>query len=345
MNAHALNAHVPTAHVLNAHVPTSPTSAAHAEGRGGVIAFAPGSIGNFGPGLDVLGCAVTGPGDEVHAWWSDRELGVTVLDAGHPELPTDPTRNACAIAAQAVLDRAPHMRRGVSLSVRKGLPLSAGQGGSGASAVAAAVAVNQLIKQGGGDELDTIGLLATSLVAEATVAGRHLDNLAASLMGGVICIRGIDPPDVTNVQVNVSLWFALAHPAIHIRTADSRALLPQFYPRDVLIAQLASVASLVTGLANGDLALVGRALVDHVAEAPRSALIPGFAEAKRAAFEAGALGASLSGSGPTTFAVCATEAEAIAVAEAMRWAYEVAGHVCVARVATIDFEGARWRNA
>jgi homoserine kinase len=311
----------------------------------GVIAFAPGSIGNLGPGLDVLGCAVTGPGDQVHAWWNDDAGGVVIVDAGHPDLPTDPLRNACAIAAQAVLDRAPHLARGVSLSVHKGLPLSGGQGGSGASAVAAAVAVNQLIVQAGGDALDTTGLLATSLVAEAAVAGRHLDNLAASLMGGVICILGIDPPDVSNVPVAVPVWFAMAHPSIHIRTADSRAVLPQFVPRATLIAQMASVSSLVTGLANGDLSLIGRALVDHVAEPARAALIPGFAQAKQAAIESGALGASLSGSGPTTFAVCASESVAHAVAEAMRWAYEAAGHSCAARVATIDFEGARWQAA
>ncbi len=310
----------------------------------GIIAFAPGSIGNLGPGLDVLGCAVTGAGDEVHAWWSESGRGVTVVDAGHPDIPTDPQKNACAIAAQAVLDRAPHVDRGVMLTVRKGLPLSGGQGGSGASAVAAAVAVNQLIVQAGGDSLDQAGLLATSLVAESIVAGRHLDNLAASLMGGVICIRGIDPPDVTNVPVHTAIWFALAHPSIHIRTADSRAVLPQFFPRDTLIAQMASVTSLVTGLAIGDLSLIGRALVDHVAEPARAALIPGFVEAKQAALEAGALGASLSGSGPTTFAACATESDANAAAEAMRWAYEAAGHACNARVATIDFQGARWWN-
>lgn len=312
--------------------------------RGGVIAFAPGSIGNMGPGLDVLGCAITGAGDEVHAWWSD-DGGVTVVDAGHPELPTDAARNACAIAAHAVMRRAPHLTRGVMLSVRKGLPLSAGQGGSGASAVAAAVAVNQLIVNAGGDALDTSGLLAASLIAETHVAGRHLDNLAASLMGGVICIRGIDPPDVANVPVNTPLWFALAHPDIRVRTADARAALPMMVSRDILIAQMASVASLVTGLVLGDLALVGRALVDHVAEPARASLIPGFMAAKRAALEAGALGASLSGSGPTTFGVCATEAEAIAVAEAMRWAYAAAGHACSARVATLDFQGARWRMA
>lgn len=311
----------------------------------GISAFAPGGIGNLGPGLDVLGCAITGGGDEVHARWFDGD-GVVVEDAGHPELPTDPTRNACAIAARAVLDRAVGIyggtERGVALVVRKGLPLSAGQGGSSSSAVAAAVAVNQLLVQEGADPLDKVGLLQAALAAETVVAGRHLDNVASALLGGVICVRGIDPPDVTNVPVRMDLWFALAHPNIRVRTADSRAVLPQFYPRETLIAQLASVASMVTALANGDSALFGRALVDHVAEPPRSALIPGFGAAKQAALEAGALGASISGSGPTTFAACDSEIAALAAAEAMRWAFEAAGHSCTTRVATIDFDGARW---
>ena len=316
----------------------------------GIRAYAPGGIGNLGPGLDVLGCALTGAGDEVHAWWTD-EPGVTVVDAGHPEISVDPARNACAIAASWVIERAtgidahgprPFRDRGVALRTHKGLPLSAGQGGSSASAVAAAVAVNQLVVAAGGDALDRVGLLQAALSAEAAVAGRHLDNLAASLMGGVICVRAIDPPDVSNVPVGVDLWFALALPAIRIRTADARAVLPQWYPRDILIAQLASVASLVTALCTGDLALIGRSLTDYVAEPPRAVLVPGFAAAKLAALEAGALGASLSGSGPTTFAACGSEVDALAAAEAMRWAYEAAGHSCTTRVATIDFAGARW---
>lgn len=319
---------------------------AQKEAEPSVIAYAPGGIGNLGPGLDVLGCAITGAGDEVHAWWTDTP-GVTIVDAGHPDLPTDPSRNACAIAARSVLDRAVGIyggaERGIALSVHKGLPLSAGQGGSSASAVAAAVAADQLVVLAGGDPLDRVGLLQASLEAETAVAGRHLDNVASSLMGGVICVRGIDPPDVTNVPVRLELWFALAHPAIRIRTADARAVLPSSYSRDTLIAQLASVGSLITALATGDIALFGRSLVDHVAEPARSRLIAGFADAKRAALAAGALGASLSGSGPTTFAACSSEADALAAAEAMRWTYESVGLPCTTRVATIDFDGARWR--
>jgi homoserine kinase len=320
---------------------------------GGIRAYAPGGIGNVGPGLDVLGCALTGAGDEVHVWWTE-EPGVTVVDSGHPEIPVDPARNACAIAAAWVLDRAVGIDldragsrgpRGIALRTHKGLPLSAGQGGSSASAVAAAVAADQLVVAAGGDALDRIGLLQAALAAETAVAGRHLDNLAASLMGGVVCVRGTDPPDVCNVPVAVDLWFALAHPAIRVRTADARAVLPQWYPRETLIAQLASVASLVTALCTGDLALIGRSLTDYVAEPPRAVLVPGFAEAKLAALDAGALGASLSGSGPTTFAACGSEIEALAAAEAMRWAFESAGHGCSTRVARIDFAGARWAAA
>ena len=310
---------------------------------GAIVAFAPGSIGNFGPGIDVLGVAITGAGDEVRAHFNGTSE-IVVAAAGHPNLSTDPARHASAIAAREVLARAGQCARGVTLAVHKGLPLSGGQGGSAASAIAAAVAVNQLVVDAGGDALDVHALLSAALVAESTVAGRHLDNLAPSLMGGVVCVRTIDPPDVARIPVTAQIWIALAHPEIAVRTADARAVLPQFVPRSLLIEQLAAVSALITGLTTGNLELVGRAMTDHYAEPARSPLVRGFYEAKQAAIEAGALGGSFSGSGPTTFMVCATEAVALAASEAMRWSYEVSGVACTARVATIDFEGARWRR-
>ena len=119
---------------------------------GAVTAFAPGSIGNVGPGLDILGLAVAGQGDTVRAEWLDRP-GLRILDPGHPELPREAERHSSGLAALAVLRRigeGPSRGRGIGLSVRKGLPLSGGQGGSAASAVAGAVAVNALL----GDPLD-----------------------------------------------------------------------------------------------------------------------------------------------------------------------------------------------
>ena len=159
-------------------------------------AYAPGSIGNFGPGLDVLGCAVEGACDTVSAEFTDAR-GVTVVDPGHPSLSTDPTMHASAIAAMAVVRRATHLgattpAAGIALHVTKGLPLSAGQGGSAASAVAGAAAVNALI----GSPLSRDELLEAALFSETQVAGRHLDNIAPSYMGGIVLIRSLDPIDV-----------------------------------------------------------------------------------------------------------------------------------------------------
>ena len=301
-----------------------------------VSAFAPGSIGNVGPGLDILGLAVAGAGDEVTA---ERTGGhaIEVRDAGHPDLPTDPERNTAALAAREVLCRAGVAGLGVALTVRKGLPLAGGQGGSAASAVAAAVAVNHLL----GGPLDADALLAACLEAEATVAGRHADNVAPSLLGGIILVRATEPPDVVRLHVPTDLRVALVHPDQRLRTRESRAVLPQQVPLATALHQAAQVAALVAALAAEDYALLGRALDDRIAEPARSPLLPGFAEAKRAALAAGALGASISGSGPTAFALARGELAAQAAGTAMQAAYAAAGLTAVLRVAAVDRSGAR----
>jgi homoserine kinase len=302
-----------------------------------VEAFAPGSIGNIGPGLDVLGCAVTGAGDRVIARRIDGD-DIVLEEPGHPALPTDPAKHACAIAADAVRRACGAPSLGVALRVHKGLPLAAGQGGSAASAVAAAVAVHALL----GEPLDAMTLLGCCLEAESAVAGRHLDNLAPSLLGGVVTVLCTDPCDAVRVPVHTAPWFAMAYPHITVRTADARTVLPDFLPRSTCIAQLASVSAMVTAFATGDIALLGRSLVDHIAEPARAPRVPGFADALAAARAAGAVGGSFSGSGPTTFAVAATEEVAARAAEAMRAVYVATGVACDTRVVTIDDAGARW---
>jgi homoserine kinase len=306
-----------------------------------VRAFAPSSIGNLGPGLDVLGCAVTGAGDTVVAEWCD-DSGIVVREAGHPDLPTDPSRHSSAIAAAEVFrmalgagTRPP--ARGVALSVTKGLPLAAGQGGSAASAVAGAVAANALC----GGVLTSDALLEACLVAESRVAGRHLDNLAPSLLGGVCLVRSMDPIDVVMLPVPESLFVVLAHPAQRLRTADARAVLPAMVDRATALHQAAQVGAIVAALQSGDLALLGRAIDDRIAEPARAPLIPGFRDAKAAALAAGALGASISGAGPTTFALVGDLACAQAVAVAMEAAFAAQAITSSVRVCEIDRTGAR----
>jgi homoserine kinase len=304
-----------------------------------VTAFAPGGVGNVGPGLDVLGLAVAGAGDEVRAEWT-REPGLQLRDPGHPSLPSDPAHHTAALAARAVLEAAGARldgRTGVALTVRKGLPLSGGQGGSAASAVAGAVAANALL----GAPLDRSELLAACLVAEETVAGRHLDNIAPSLLGGIVLIRCMEPPDIVTLPVPEELTVVLVRPEQSLRTADARAVLPTTVLREIAMHQAAQVGAIVAALASSDYELLGRAIDDRIAEPARASLLPGFAEAKAAALAAGALGSSISGSGPTAFALTRGPDVGARVAEAMVGAYGAAGHRAWARVAQVDRVGAR----
>lgn len=301
----------------------------------GITVFAPGSVGNVGPGLDILGLAVAGAGDTVHVEWHHGE-GVSVLDSGHPDLPTDPGRNTAAIAAQAVLARA-SVSRGVALRLTKGLPLSGGQGGSAASAVAGAVAANELAQLG----LDHAALLECAIEAEATVAGRHADNVAPSLLGGFVLVRSLAPMDVIRLPLPESVRVVLVHPDQRLLTRDARAVLPESVSREVALHQAAHVAAMVAGACLGDLALLGRGLDDRIAEPARSALLPGFLAAQAAAREAGALGGSISGAGPTAFALTVGDASGERVLAAMLATYHAAGVRATGRIATVDHQGAR----
>lgn len=303
-----------------------------------ITAFAPGGVGNVGPGLDILGLALAGAGDTVRAEWSDPP-GIHILEPGHPDLPRDPARHSSGLAARAVLEASGQrsLDRGIALTVRKGLPLAGGQGGSAASAVAAAVAVNALL----GSPLDRLALVTQSLIAEESVSGRHADNIAPSLLGGIVLIRSLEPLDLIELPVPDDLWVVVALPDQRLRTAEARAVLPAELSRAVALHQAAHVGAMVAALSSGDYALLGRAIDDRIAEPVRARLLPGFREAKQAALSAGALGSSISGAGPTAFALVRGHAIGKRVAEAMAAAYAGAGYNSDVRVTQIDRAGAR----
>jgi len=307
--------------------------------RRSVVAYAPGGVGNIGPGLDILGLALAGVGDTVRAEWTDVP-GIQILDPGHPDLPTDPARHTSGLAASAVMDRTSDGRRrkgGIALTITKGLPLSGGQGGSAASAVAGAVAVNALL----GYPLDRWALVGAALAAEESVSGRHADNIAPALLGGIVLIRSLDPLDLVQLPVPDELWVVVARPDQQLRTAEARSVLPAQISRAAAVHQAAQVGAMVAALASGDYDLLGRAIDDRIAEPVRTALLPGFREAKQAALAAGALGSSISGSGPTAFALVRGHDAGARVAAAMTAAYTSCGHRSEVRVAQIDHQGAR----
>jgi homoserine kinase len=279
--------------------------------------------------------AVTGPGDRVVAERA-KGFGVMMVDSGHEDLPHAAEDHASGIAAMAVLERARVRDVAVKLTVEKGLPLAGGQGGSAASAVAGAVAVNRLL----GNPLDAIALFECALEAEARLSGRHGDNLASALFGGVILVRSLDPIDIISLPVPRALRVVLAHPAQRLKTAEARSVLPSYLERNAAIAQMANVAAMVAAFASGDIALLGRALVDDIAEPARAVLLPGFPEAKAAAIGAGALAGSISGAGPTSFFLTDSDATAEGIAAAVIAEYAEHGIECTARVARVAERGA-----
>lgn len=302
---------------------------------GSVAVYAPGGIGNLGPGLDILGCAVTGAGDTVRAA-RVADPGVRVAAPGHPELPADPELHTSAIAAAAVLRAANAPEIGVALHITKGLPLAGGQGGSAASAVAGAVAANALL----GNPLDRPALLRAALSAEERVSGRHIDNLAPCLYGGVLLIRSIDPLDIVQLPVPHALRIVLVHPRQQLRTADARRVLPEHVSRETALRQAAAIADMVAAFHSGDLRRLRGAVDDRIAEPARAPMLPGFEQAKRAALGAGALGCSISGAGPTVFAFADSESLATRVCDAKTAAYAATGIGADARIARVDARGA-----
>lgn len=301
-------------------------------------ALAPATVGNVGPGFDVLGLAVEGLFDtcrvELIPGAADEIVEVAGRDAGL--VPLDPKKNCAGVAARALLDAAGD-RRGARLWLRKGLPIAGGLGGSGASSVAGAVAA------AGALGLDPAAaqrqILAAALEGEGAAAGRIPDNVAPCLLGGLVLCRSVDPLDVVKVPVPADWHVALVTPGVRVETKAARAVLPEAWDRASWVRQMANTAALTLAFAQGDAELLRRALDDRFAEPRRASLIPRFALVKQAALGAGALGASISGSGPTVFAIAVDRPSAERCARAMQEAF--ADVPSAAHVGAIAKGGAR----
>jgi homoserine kinase len=279
-----------------------------------VTAFAPATVSNVACGFDVLGFALDQPGDEVTARFVSHP-GVTIagIDGDGGRLPRDAARNTAGIAVQTLLARLGE-RRGVELAIRKGLPLSSGLGGSAASAVAAVVAADALFESHAGLDM----LLASAFEAERLGSGSaHADNIAPCLYGGFVLVRDPSRPDIVRLPIPAGLTAVVVHPDLEIETSRARELLGDTVPLADAVRQTANLGAFVDALHRGDFALLARSLEDRIAEPRRAALVPGFAAIKRAAIDAGALGSSFSGSGPSLFALCADRLTADRVGTAM----------------------------
>ena len=289
-----------------------------------IAAYAPGSVSNVACGFDIMGFALEQPGDVVVAAPQDSPgVSIAAIHGDEGRLSTDFRKNTASAAVLALLHRL-ETTRGVALTIHKGLPLARGIGSSGASAVAALVAVNELF----GRPAPMTMLLECAMAGEQAGCGAiHPDNVTPSLYGGFILARSAQPPDIVRLPVPEGLACAVLHPKMTVETGAARKLLGDHVSLKDATRQWANVGGLVAALYTSDFALLSRSLVDCVAEPKRAALVPGFADVKAAAISAGALGASLSGSGPSIFALAPSLALAHAAGAAMQAAFAQASNL------------------
>ncbi len=277
--------------------------------------FAPATVANVACGFDILGFAVDSPGDEVILKPKSKP-GVTIskITGDEGKLPRDSEKNTVSISIISLLEYL-KSDQGFQIELNKKMPLSSGLGSSAASAVAGVFAANEFL----GRPLKKEELLPFILEGEKIACGSgHADNAAPALYGGMVLIRSYTPLDVIRISSPENLFCTLIHPKIEIKTEDARRLLKKQIPLKDAVTQTGNIAGLITGLIQKDFDLISRSIEDVIVEPVRSILIPGFQEIKNAAIKDGALGCSISGSGPSIFALSKSDRTAKKIGKSMQ---------------------------
>ncbi len=268
----------------------------------GVKVFAPATVANVSVGYDVLGFAIHGPGDDIIVR-TGKKLGLSIagIHGAQNRLPKDPKKNTATVAAQALLDHLGYDNVAIELEIFKKMPFASGMGSSAASAVAGVFGVNEYL----GSPLTKKELLPFAMLGEQVADGAyHADNVAPSLMGGFILIRDNEKHDTIRLPSPTELYACVIHPHISILTSESREILSSEVSLEKVVKQTGNIGAFVASLYRSDLELLKRSLEDHIIEPQRAKLIPHFYDLKEIALKNKALGFSISGAGPSLFALC-----------------------------------------
>jgi homoserine kinase len=286
--------------------------------------FSPATVANVSCGFDSLGFAVDAIGDEM-TFTKTAEKGVQITKITGADLTYNVDENAASAVVKKMLNAA-NATFGVKLTIHKGFSPGSGLGSSAASAAGAAFGANQLL----GTLYSNLELTQFAMLGEEVACGTAIaDNVAAAIYGGFILVRSYEPLEIIKLPVPNELRVVAIHPQITIKTKDARDVLPTKIPLKDAVTQWANVGGLISGLYTDNYNLISNSLVDVVAEPARKPLIPFFDAVKNSAIKAGALGAGISGSGPTIFALCKGDAVAEAVYKSIEESYKNTG---------IDFE-------
>ncbi len=304
--------------------------------KNGIKVFAPASVANVAVGFDVLGFALDAPGDEIVARFSDTP-GLRIAKITGGKLPMDPMLNTASYGAIKLLEYLGEQGRGIEMDIHKKMPFGSGLGSSAASAVAGVMAVNELLK----NPLSKRELLPFAVQGESIASGAiHADNVAPSLLGGFTLVRDSQSLDVHRIHVPKGLYATVVYPAVNILTKEARAMLKKEIPLKTAIRQTANIGGFIIGMFNSDFELIKRSLHDAMIEHQRAGLIPHFYEVKEAALDCGVLGCSISGSGPSIFALSANSLIAENAGAQMKRIFDSANIENTVYISKINMEGA-----
>lgn len=278
--------------------------------------FAPASVTNVGPGFDIMGFALEVPGDELTLRITDKPgIRIIKIDGDDGKLPLTTEENT---AGASLISMTQHLKfdKGLEIELYKKMRSGSGLGSSAASAVASVFALNELL----GNQLSKNQLLKFALDGEKLTSGGspHADNVSACLFGGFIIVRSISPLDVINISTPDDLHCVIINPNTEVKTSHARKVLPKNISLNDAVTQWGNIAGLVAGFIKSDYDVIKRSLKDIICEPVRAQLIPGFNGIKNAALDAGALGAGISGSGPSVFAFCRSKEHGELIGSAMK---------------------------
>jgi homoserine kinase len=269
-----------------------------------------------------------------------EEKGVRITKIEGYDLPFEVEKNVAGVSALAMY-KAANPDCGFEIEIYKHIKPGSGVGSSSASAVGSVYGMNVLL----GNPYSKTELTAFAMKGEAVASqSEHADNIAPALFGGFTLVKSLDPLEILQIPTPSDLFAVVIHPQIEIKTADARKILPETIALKNAITQWSNVGSLIHGLHTNDYDLISRSLEDVVVEPFRSQLIPGFETIKKAALGNGALGTGISGSGPSVFSLCKTEATAIKVEKAIRQTYKNQNIPFEIYVSKINLEGIKHLN-
>ena len=307
-------------------------------------AFAPATVANVAVGFDILGFAVSGVGDRVtvkaipeHKVVIEEMTGLSIAK----NISQDPTRNTAGVPLLKMLqDLKPGF--GLSVKIEKGIPLGSGLGGSAASAVGAVVAAHAVLRKAFlKQDLSKTILVDYALEGEAVASGaKHADNVAPCLYGGLTLSRPGENPDVIELPVPSSLYCVVVNPAMQLNTKEARGVLKTEIPLKLHCQQSARLAAFIAGCCTSNLNWIQKGFEDLIVEPQRASLIPGFFEVKKAAMGHPILGCSISGAGPSIFALVKDQATAVNVKESMIEAFQSSGLSAQGWVSIMGSKGA-----